>query len=228
MRDGTILRADVYRPADPGSYPVLVMRTPYDKHALFHTLYFDVLAAARRGFIVVQQDTRGRFESDGEWLPWAYEQEDGYDTIEWAGRLPGSNGKVGMFGGSYTGQTQWATAIAKAPSLVAIAPQITWSDPEDGLMFRGGAIELGLNAWWALSQSAAQLPKVLDSPHELLRLWQASSRISTLFRPRVTGDCRRDRCPWLPGGVYPTSASNAHCKTPQLPRNVEWPATMTR
>jgi len=168
MRDGTILRADVHRPAAPGSYPVLVQRTPYDKRGLTNILVLDVLPAVKRGYIVVLQDTRGRFGSDGEWLPWAYEQQDGYDTVVWASRLPGSNGKVGMFGGSYTGQTQWAAAIAGPPGLAAIAPQITWSDPADGLMFRGGAIELGLNAFWTLAQTLPQLPKVIDDPNELL------------------------------------------------------------
>ncbi|QHE69858.1 CocE/NonD family hydrolase [Rhodococcus sp. WAY2] len=168
MRDGTILRADVYRPTAPGSYPVLIQRTPYDRTGSLNVLIFDTLAAVKRGYIVVQQDTRGRFDSDGEWLPWACEQKDGYDTVVWASGLPGSNGKVGMFGGSYTGQTQWAAALAAPPGLAAIAPQITWSDPADGLMFRGGAIELGLNAWWTLAQSLAQLPKVVEDPDELL------------------------------------------------------------
>ncbi|WP_342660249.1 Cocaine esterase [Rhodococcus ruber] len=168
MRDGTILRADVYRPAAAGSYPVLILRTPYGRTASLNVLTFDTLTAVKRGYIVVQQDTRGRFDSDGEWLPWAYEQQDGYDTVVWASRLPGSNGKVGMFGGSYTGQTQWAAALAQPPGLAAIAPQITWSDPANGLMFRGGAIELGLNAWWTLAQTLPQLPKVIDDPDDLL------------------------------------------------------------
>ncbi|RYF54076.1 MAG: CocE/NonD family hydrolase, partial [Comamonadaceae bacterium] len=112
MRDGTILRADVYRPSAPGSYPVLIQRTPYDRTAPLNVLFFDTMTAVKRGYIVVQQDTRGRFDSDGEWLPWAHEQQDGYDTVVWASGLPGSNGKVGMFGASYTGQTQWAAALA--------------------------------------------------------------------------------------------------------------------
>ncbi|MFI6365179.1 CocE/NonD family hydrolase [Nocardia sp. NPDC050630] len=89
-----------------------MQRTPYDKASPQGTAQLDTLKAVRRGYIVVQQDTRGRFASDGEWLPWAYEHQDGYDTIEWAAALPGSNGNVGMFGASYTGNTQWAAAIA--------------------------------------------------------------------------------------------------------------------
>ncbi|KXX59050.1 CocE/NonD family hydrolase [Rhodococcus sp. LB1] len=150
-----------------GSYPVLILRTPYGRTAPLNVLFFEALTAVKRGYIVVQQVTRGRFDSDGEW-PWAYEQQDGYDTVVWATSLPGSNGKVGMFGGSYTGQTQWAAALAGPPGLAAIAPQITWSDPAAGLMFRGGAIELGLNAFWTLAQALPQFPKVIDDPDELL------------------------------------------------------------
>ncbi|MDI9977204.1 CocE/NonD family hydrolase [Rhodococcus sp. IEGM 1307] len=161
MRDGTILRADVYRPADSDVHPVLLHRTPYDKtNPMTNYLQIDVIASVKRGFIVVLQDTRARYASEGEWLPWAHERNDGYDTVQWASVIAGSNGKVGMFGKSYGGQTQWAAAVAGAPSLAAMAPQVTWSDPEDGLLFRGGAIELGMNTMWGLGQALGQIPKV--------------------------------------------------------------------
>ncbi|WP_439030611.1 CocE/NonD family hydrolase [Gordonia terrae] len=175
MRDGTVLRADVYRPAAEGAYPVLVTRHPYDKSAAsMLDAFLDVKKIVRAGYIVVHQDSRGRFESDGDWLPWKYEREDGYDTAEWAASLPNSNGKVGMFGGSYLGSTQWSTAISKAPHLAAIAPAITWSDPDDGLMFRGGAIELGLNTWWGLFTALGQIPKSGLAPDDVMKTLQAS------------------------------------------------------
>jgi putative CocE/NonD family hydrolase len=158
MRDGTVLRANVYSPVGDGPFPVLLSRLPYDKEA-FDNTYLDAKALVRAGYIVVLQDTRGRFTSDGEWLPWKYEREDGYDTVEWAASLPGSNGKVGMFGGSYLGSTQWSAAIAGAPHLAAIAPTTTWADPDNGLVLRGGATELGLNGWWALETALGQIPK---------------------------------------------------------------------
>ncbi|MDY1033028.1 CocE/NonD family hydrolase [Stenotrophomonas sp. CFBP8980] len=159
MRDGTILRANVSTPAGDGPYPVLVERTPYDKNAPL-AMGFEVLDAARAGYIVVRLDTRGSGSSDGEWLPWKYEREDGYDTVEWASSLPKSNGKVGMFGGSYNGSTQWSSAIARAPGLAAIAPMVTWADPEDGLLFRGGATELGINAFWSIGMALSHFHKV--------------------------------------------------------------------
>ncbi|MGC2465059.1 MAG: CocE/NonD family hydrolase, partial [Candidatus Acidiferrum sp.] len=99
MRDGVILRADIYRPKAEGKFPVLLVRTPYDKTG---ESGFGMKGAAR-GYIVVEQDVRGRFASDGEWYVFKNESQDGYDTVEWAAALPYSNGKVGMFGGSYVG-----------------------------------------------------------------------------------------------------------------------------
>ncbi|MEU9172903.1 CocE/NonD family hydrolase [Streptomyces sp. NPDC048420] len=93
----------------------------------------------------------------GEWEPWTYEESDGYDTVRWAAALPGSNGSVGMIGGSYFGNTQWMAALSKPPELKAIAPLITWSDPDDGLFSRGGAIELGITVPWSLMQGADTL-----------------------------------------------------------------------
>lgn len=168
MRDGVVLRADIYRPVGDGPWPVLLIRTPYGKTSTLNTLTLDTYKAVRRGYIVVQQDTRGRFESDGQWLPWTFERNDGYDTVEWAATIEGSNGKVGMYGGSYTGNTQWAAAVTKPPHLAAIAPQFTWSAPENGLFYRGGALEYGLNIWWSLLQSMAQYPKDTTSMGALL------------------------------------------------------------
>ena len=119
MRDGTVLRADIFRPADGGPYPVLVCRTPYGKHGLKLANY------AKAGYIVVAQDARGRYKSDGQWESFVrfktHDAEDGYDTVEWAAKLPGSNGKVGTFGASYNAFYQWRLAPLRPPSLIAMA-----------------------------------------------------------------------------------------------------------
>ena len=111
MRDGVVLYADIYRPQNPGKFPVLLERTPYNKDSSVH---FAIRAAAH-GYVVIVQDVRGRYKSAGEWYPFKHESEDGYDTIEWAAALPYSDGKVGMFGGSYVGATQMLAAIAHPP-----------------------------------------------------------------------------------------------------------------
>ena len=145
MRDGTKLRADIYRPKAEGKFPVLLVRTPYDKT---QEMEFGVKAAAR-GYVVVAQDVRGRFQSEGDWYPFKNESQDGYDTVEWAAALPYSNGKVGMFGGSYVGATQFLAAIAKPPHLAGICPNVTASNYHDGWTYQGGAFEQWFNESWS-------------------------------------------------------------------------------
>jgi uncharacterized protein len=152
MRDGTILVADVYRPggeASDGEYPVLLTRQPYGKQLPVVTSYLNAIKAAQHGYIVVIQDVRGRFGSEGEWNPSIHEFEDGYDSVEWAAKLPGSNGTVGMYGASYFGMTQWQAAVMQPPSLKSMAPGITWGNYLNGDQLRGGVRELGLWLYWS-------------------------------------------------------------------------------
>jgi putative CocE/NonD family hydrolase len=144
MRDGVTLRADVYRPRSEGRYPVLLVRTPYDKQWISEFGH----RGAARGYVVIAQDVRGRFESEGEWYAFRYESQDGYDTVEWAAALPYSNGKVGMFGGSYVGATQLLAAIARPPHLAGICPTVTASNYHDGWTYQGGAFEQWFNESW--------------------------------------------------------------------------------
>ena len=119
-RDGVTLYADVYRPDVPGRFPVLVMRTPYDKSqelALNEKDFFPP-----RGYVLVVQDTRGRFSSEGDFDPFVQEAADGYDTIEWAAGLPWSNGKVGIVGQSYLGLVQYYAQTQAPPHLIASCP----------------------------------------------------------------------------------------------------------
>jgi putative CocE/NonD family hydrolase len=144
MRDGVVLRADIYRPSAEGKFPVLLQRTPYDKRG---SVDFGPRAAAR-GYVVIIQDVRGRYTSEGDWYPFKYESQDGHDTVEWAATLPYSNGKVGMFGGSYVGATQMLAAIARPPHLAGIFPVVTASNYHDGWTYQGGAFEQWFNETW--------------------------------------------------------------------------------
>lgn len=144
MRDGVTLRADIYRPKADGKFPVLLQRTPYDKT---NTRAFG-MRAAERGFVVVVQDARGRYASEGEFYTFKNEPNDGYDTVEWAAALPYSDGKVGMFGGSYVGATQFLAAIMHPPHLAGIAPYVTASNYHDGWTYQGGAFEQWFNESW--------------------------------------------------------------------------------
>src|ERR1700734_2670510 len=144
MRDGVVLRADIYRPKAEGKFPVLLERTPYNKS---NGVIFGVQAAAR-GFVVIFQDVRGRYSSDGEWYTFKHESDDGYDSVEWAAALPYSDGKVGMFGGSYVGATQMLAAIAHPPHLAGICPVVTASNYHDGWTYQGGALEQWFDQNW--------------------------------------------------------------------------------
>ncbi len=157
MRDGTILRANVYRPAGEGRWPVLLTRLPYGKDLPLGGSVLDPVQAARRGYVVIVQDTRGCGASDGDWYPFRSEADDGVDTIAWAADLPFSDGQVGMYGASYFGYTQWSAAVEQPPALKAMVPFITWADALNGLAFRGGALELGTSANWNLMMGLGQL-----------------------------------------------------------------------
>ena len=150
MRDGTVLRADVYRPRSSIDLPVLLMRLPYDKRSAAssfgqaHPAWY-----ARQGYVVVVQDTRGRGQSDGEFYPWRDEQADGYDSVEWAGGLPETTGRVGMFGFSYVGATQLLAAVERPPHLATIVPAFTASQYYEGWTYNGGALALAFAAYWS-------------------------------------------------------------------------------
>jgi putative CocE/NonD family hydrolase len=170
MRDGVVLRADVYRPDADGQFPVLLQRTPYNKAGGFE---FGLKAAAR-GYAVVIQDVRGRYASEGEWYTFKHEPDDGYDTVEWAAALPYSNGKVGMFGGSYVGATQMLTAIAHPPHLAGIFPVVTASNYHENWTYQGGAFEQWFNESWTsgLAQDTfnRQVARNTNAMHNIWKL----------------------------------------------------------
>jgi uncharacterized protein len=149
MRDGVILRADVYRPDTTARLPALLERTPYSKNPGQEDTIFKRLAS--QGFIVVVQDTRGRYTSDGVARPHD-EGDDGYDTIEWVAQLPYVNGRVGTFGGSYSATTQLLAAPLRPPHLVAIFPSSSYNSRYD-MVFQGGAFYLADGLSWNLGQA---------------------------------------------------------------------------
>src|SRR5215471_13855467 len=178
MRDGTILRADIYRPNAPGKFPVLLTRTPYDKN---NDLEFGLKGVAR-GYAVISQDVRGRYTSDGDWYPFLHETDDGYDTIEWAAALPFSDGRVGMYGGSYVGATQLLAAIAHPPHLAGICPVVTASNYHDGWTYQGGAFEQWFNESWTSGLAQDTLNRnVQHSTNALKGIWKLPLQNYPLF-----------------------------------------------
>jgi uncharacterized protein len=159
-RDGVTLFADIYRPKSDDKLPVILMRTPYDKNVGWAVS--PAYQIARRGYVVVIQDVRGRYTSEGEWYPFRHEQADGYDTVEWVAALPYSNGKVGMIGASYVGATQMLAAIAQPPHLTAIAPNVTASNYHDGWTYQSGAFEQWFDQNWTSQLAQNTLQRLIE------------------------------------------------------------------
>lgn len=160
MRDGTVLRADLWVPNVDVSVPVLLERLPYDKSVSALTTLeagLDPIRAVEGGYAVVLQDTRGRFSSDGRFEPFVNEETDGVDTINWCAGLPFCDGNVAMFGASYFGTTQLLAAAAAPSPLRAIVPTVTGSDLYEGWIYQGGAFQLGLGLFWVLAILAPNL-----------------------------------------------------------------------
>lgn len=135
MRDGTKLATDIYRIKGAKPMPVLVGRTPYNKNNLWMKNRDRYLKA---GYIIVFQDVRGRYASEGEFRPHFSETADGMDCFEWIARQPWCDGNIGTFGGSYLGGTQWLPARENPKALKAMIPEITFSDMYEGNTHPGG------------------------------------------------------------------------------------------
>mgnify|MGYP006154856279 CR=1 FL=1 len=180
MRDGTELYADIYRPKQDAQCPVLLMRLPYGKHVpAYRSMYLDPIRAVGRGYAVVVQDVRGRHRSEGQFYPYINEAQDGYDTVEWCGSQPWSDGNVGMFGISYHGATQWLAASEAPPSLKAIVPGVTSDDYYDSWTYLGGAFQLWWISQWMLGFAENDIGKgYTERPKKLEELDQMQNWLS--------------------------------------------------
>jgi putative CocE/NonD family hydrolase len=147
MRDGVNLAADVYRPTQPGRYPVIISRTPYSTERT-PSAYDAAIFYARRGYVYLYQDVRGRHESEGRWEPFRNDIEDGYDTVEWAAKQSWSNGKICMEGGSYLGHVQWRAAMAKPPHLTCLVPKVASTSLYHDWITLNGGWRLSFNFGW--------------------------------------------------------------------------------
>ena len=151
MRDGTVLRADIWRPSRPGKYPVILARLPYNKVQTQDLVYPHPSWFARHGYVVVTQDVRGCWESEGEFVPFRSETQDGEDTIGWLNGLPYTNGNVGMYGFSYPGAIQLQTALSNPDGLRCICPAMTSPDFYEGWTYNNGAFSLAFAVSWAFT-----------------------------------------------------------------------------
>ncbi len=146
MRDGVRLATDIYRPDSPGRFPALVTRGPYGKDGYADNQEHSIWFFPQRGYVVVSQDCRARFDSEGDYYdPLFQEGQDGYDTVEWAARQPWCNGRVATTGQSYLGATQYTLAAGpRPPHLYCMAPVSASADFHQSWVYHtGGAMEWG-------------------------------------------------------------------------------------
>ncbi len=187
MRDGVILRADIYRPNNELQVPAIVCRNPYGKGQPRLSTVLDPIRTAEAGFAVVFQDTRGRYESEGDFYPFIHEINDGYDTIEWAAKQKWCDGKVGTTGASYHGITQWLAAIAQPSQLKAMFTSVTPSEYHEGFVYQGGAFQLGLILFWTMFQLAPDTARRMSlngivDPEDVNRLIRANDHMNDHYR----------------------------------------------
>ena len=186
MRDGVELLATVFLPATGTMHPVVLARTAYNRLNLAGWQW------AVKGYAAVVQDCRGRYGSGGEWYPFVHEAHDGFDTLEWIGRQPWCNGRVGMYGDSYLAATQFLVVPEGSQYLQALNPRHMAGDCWKRAYYCDGAFSLALTWSWlcfecSSSTSNAALMPLYDLEElfrtlPLLSLDQASGREVQSYR----------------------------------------------
>lgn len=148
MRDGVTLSVDVYLPADRlgEALPCRLSYSPYGATTV--RAGGDIEFACKNGFVCVQADCRGKFNSEGRFHPWQKEfVHDAYDLLEWISTQPWSNGKVVAIGGSYPGATQLACLRSGHPALVACSPSAVTLDPYSIYYANGAQVLQFVSSW---------------------------------------------------------------------------------
>jgi putative CocE/NonD family hydrolase len=146
MRDGTLLRGDIYRPGDRKKHPAILLRTPYGKIIMAERDYSFIIKFIQAGYAVIFQDVRGRYASDGKYDSsdafLTQEGPDGYDSVEWVAGQTWCDGAVGTYGGSYMARLQWMLGKENPPHLKAMAPSISSDTPASQATIWYGVIAL--------------------------------------------------------------------------------------
>ncbi len=162
VRDGTILRADVYRPDDREKHPAILTRTPYHRQMSFDMSFLPYFDAVLAGYAIVIENQRGTYDSGGQSglgdVALTLEGPDGYDTVEWIASQPWCDGNVGTCGGSYMGLIQWITARENPPHLKAMAPWISGSGGEEPSR-HNGIVNLGVALNWLLRMTVEAIDR---------------------------------------------------------------------
>ena len=151
MRDGVQLSANLFRPAGNGRFPVILQRVPYGVSG-----YPECDFWVKRGYAFMEQDCRGRFDSEGTFYPFVDDAKDGYDTLTWISQQEWSDGTIGMYGLSYWGSVQWLVAPLQHPNLKAISPSVICGDYWKRSYWCDGAFSLALSSLWLCLEVSAR------------------------------------------------------------------------
>lgn len=154
MRDGTIIRCDIYRKNDDKKYPVLIEKSPYENKQFWgiHCIICSPYVMAQKGYVAMVVEDRGRESSDGKWRPFVDDIDDTYDTVEWAAAQPWSNGNVGLYGNCGYGYETYEGALAAPPHLKAIFAHTTAPNPYSDWVYRNGIFHLAFMSAWSAVQ----------------------------------------------------------------------------
>jgi len=209
MRDGVKLSVDVYRPEGEGRFPAILIQTPYNNNSLAWTgraKWF-----AKRGYAVAISDSRGRFDSEGDWDPFDRKHKtDGYDLVEWLAKQPWCDGKVGTIGPSYMGWTQWWTATQSPPSLKVMVPEVS---PPDA--FANAPYQEGVLTGWIMDWAAGMSGRTAQAINEGAYGGFASTRAEDFMKlPYVKLNERRGALdsPWFETWFRQNSAADGYWK----------------
>lgn len=164
MSDGTVLTANISRPAEEGAYPVLLWRTPYGKPKKDNG---EMQRYTRSGYAVVMQDCRGTGTAEGDWDPFRDDPQDGHDTHAWIAEQAWCNGRIGLAGGSYVGWTQWASLPGAHPAVRCAVPVVPFAEAYPDLAYYGGAFQMALLMGWGSAMGGAGLNN--DNIQEVFR-----------------------------------------------------------
>ena len=193
MRDGVHLATDVRLPAGDGPWPVALARTPYNKNNIQNFTTMPLPGLTANGIVVVAQDVRGRFASEGQARMFVDDgrgtRQDGVDTVAWIRQQPWCNGKIATFGPSYVGMTQIQLASAAPDGIVGQYIAVAPISPYHYWTYQAGVFRKG---WQDVWQSGAQWPpeawsQLLQHPRydDFWRALDLSPRIDQVRWPIV-------------------------------------------
>ena len=160
MSDGISLATTVFLPGNPdikeeialkGPFPTILMRTPYNRKR-----YWDIFKFVSRGYAVVIQDTRGRYDSEGTFLPFVDEKSDGDETISWIAKQSWCDGNIGMIGASYGGMVQWHAAYKGNPYLKCLISQNPGGPGHVDSPYQSGSFTTGYLTWFLIVGSTPE------------------------------------------------------------------------